>query len=267
MAKLKDFHYAQIVHDTLCAKTNCMEKDGKICMCRYIVCIDDDVTSAIYASKISALHKKTYGYTPVILCVGGKGLMSRWTHNMSEGAYLAYCCHKMGIPQNGTKVLDKGKNTGDNIKAIAKQVGDSKGNVLFVVTKRLSLRLNLSMQKQAPDINARYFVIDETVFEACKWYNGKRLGGGEMMLHELASILNRCDAYSGTFQVPVPFEVSSEVREAADYLAKNYKLKLPKKNFRSVLQFIRLLIAIKRNKVRMHEELIQTIKFEKYRPL
>lgn len=58
MAKLKDFHYAQIVHDTLCAKTDCMEKDGKICMCRYIVCIDDDVTSAIYASKISALHKK-----------------------------------------------------------------------------------------------------------------------------------------------------------------------------------------------------------------
>ena len=267
MAKLKDFRYAQIVHDALCAKTDCFDNEGKICMCRYIVCIDDDVTSAISASKISALHKKTYGYTPVILCVGGKGLMSKWTHSMSEGAFLAECCHTMGIPKSGTKVLDKGRNTGENIKAVSTQVGESEGIVLFVATKRLSLRLNLSMQKQAPNINARYYVIDESVFEACKLYNGKRLKGGEMMLHELASILNRCDAYSGTFQVPIPFEVSAEVREAADYLADNYRLKLPKKNLRSIVQFFQLLFAIIKNKEQMQEELSQTIEAEKYRPL
>lgn len=267
---LKTFRCAQLVHDTLCIKTDCMD-NGKIRLCGYIVCIDDDATSAIYAAKLARLHKETYGFMPKILCVGGKGLMSRWTHKTSEGAFLADCCLKMGVPKHKLVVLDKGNNTGSNVLALANYVkrhdDGGRSAVLIALTKRLSLRYKLTMDKQAPEVNACYYVIDETVFEACKWYNGKRIGGGQVMLHELASILNRCDAYAGTFQAPVPFAIPAEVRFAAGCLEQRYRLKLPGKNLRSLLQMIFLLFEFFRHRSLMRLELSKTVKRERKRPL
>lgn len=266
---LKTFRCAQLVHDTLCAQTDCMD-GGNICLCGYIVCIDDDATSAIYAAKLAKLHKQIYGFMPKILCVGGKGLMSRWTHKTSEGNFLASCCQKMGIPKHKLVVLDKGNNTGHNILEIARYVRQhDKGNstILMTLTKRLSLRYKLTMEQQAPEVNARYYVIDETVFEACKWYNGKRIGCGEVMLHELASILNRCDAYAGTFQAPVPFAIPAEVRYAAGFLEKKYRLKLPGKSLRSFWQMVCLLAEFCYRRNTMHIELNWAIKKEKHSPL
>nr|QIM10716.1 hypothetical protein PlAlph_6080 [uncultured Alphaproteobacteria bacterium] len=266
---LKTFRCAQLIHDTLCAKTDYMD-GGKICLCGYIVCIDDDATSAIYAAKLAKLHKQTYGFMPKILCVGGKGLMSRWTHKGSEGAFLANCCRKMDIPKNKLVVLDKGNDTGHNVLEIAnyiKRHDAGNSTVLLALTKRLSLRYMLTMKQQAPEVNARCYVIEESVFEACKWYNGKRVGCGEVMLHELASVLNRCDRYAGTFQAPVPFKISAEVRYAADFLAKRYRLKLPKKNLRSAWQMVCLLADFLWHRRLMHFELLQTIKMERQRPL
>lgn len=267
---LKTFRCAQLVHDTLCIKTDCMD-NGKIRLCGYIVCIDDDATSAIYAAKLARLHKKTYGFMPKILCVGGKGLMSRWTHKTSEGDFLADCCLKMGVPKHKLVVLDKGNNTGSNVLALANYVkrhdDGGRSAVLIALTKRLSLRYKLTMDKQAPEVNACYYVIDETVFEACKWYNGKRIGGGQVMLHELASILNRCDAYAGTFQAPVPFAIPAEVRFAAGCLEQRYRLKLPGKNLRSLLQMIFLLFEFFRHRSFMRLELSKTVKRERTRPL
>lgn len=268
-ALLKTFRCAQLVHDTLCAETDCMEND-KICLCGYIACIDDDATSAIYAAKLARLHQDTYGYMPKILCIGGKGLMSRWTHKGSEGAFLAETCRSMGISKHKLEVLDKGNNTGSNVLALADYVKThDRGNsaVLLALTKRLSLRYKLTMEKQAPEVNARYYVIDETVFEACKWYNGKRIGCGEVMLHELASILNRCDAYAGTFQAPVPFAISAEVRYAAGFLEKRYRLKLPGKTLRSWGQMICLLFDFFRHRKIMQIELSQTVRNERRRLL
>ena len=257
---LKDFRCAQLVHDTLCAKTDCID-ENELCVCGYIVCIDDDPTSALYAARLAKLHKDLYSVMPRILCVGGNGLLSKWTHHTTEGKLLAICCQRLGIPSSKITILDHGTNTGANVQEIAAFVNGDPATVLFVATKRLSLRLQLTVQAQAPKLMARYYVIDESVFEACKWMNGKRIGQGQMMLHELASILNRCDAYAGTFQAPIPFEVPAEVRQAANHLAAKYRLKLPHKNLRSFGQYIWLLCGLIRNRRLIKFDLNHYIKF------
>lgn len=257
---LKDFRCAQLVHDTLCAKTDCINQN-ELCVCGYIVCIDDDPTSALYAARLAKIHKKLHSFMPRILCVGGKGLLSRWTHHTTEGQLLAKCCQRVGIPAPKTVVLDHGNNTGDNVREIAAYVKQDPSTVLFVVTKRLSLRVQLTVMEQAPELNACYYVIEESVFEACKWMNGKRIGQGQMMLHELASILNRCETYAGTFQAPIPFDVPEEVRKAADHLAAKYRLKLPGKNLRSLGQYIWLLSDLIRNRRLIEFDLHHNIKF------
>lgn len=81
-----------------------------------------------------------------------------------------------------------------------------------------------------------------------------------MMYHELASILNRCEAYAGTFQAPVPFPVPQDVKEAAARLEKRYRLKLPHKTFRSYIQFVLLLAEVMLHRKRMKTELEKGLK-------
>ena len=94
------------------------------------------------------------------------------------------------------------------------------GDIVFAVTKRLSLRWERTFKKQIAGQMAKqmsrkyhheynpemiktpkdyYYVIDETLEEACCWMNGKRVGNCQMMFHELASIYDRCVKYAGTF--------------------------------------------------------------------
>ena len=254
---------AMIIHDTLRIKSNCYKK-GKLLKCEYIVCIGDDATSAIYAARIAKEHQDLYGSMPLVLCVGGKGLMSRWTHKTSEGKHLADVCKRLGIPDENLAVLDHGTNTGANVLEVAEYI--SRRNmgisVIFVATKRLSLRLSLTVSKQAPILTAYYYVIEEELGEACKWYNGKRLGNNQMMYHELASILDRCEEYAGAFQDPIPFTVPWKTHLAAYILSQKYRLKLPHKNLRSAWQFIYLWFEILRHRKKMVADLDEAIKIE-----
>ncbi len=257
---------ASIVHEMLSIESNCFDggKYGELRKYNYIVCIDDDPTSAIYAARLAKKHNELYGFMPLILCVGGKGLMSRWTHKTSEGKHLAYVCHRLGIPEEATVVLDHGTNTGANVLEVANYISQQEvpPTVVFVATKRLSLRLCLTVSKQAPKLDARFYVIRESLKEACKWYNGKRLGENQMMFHELASILNRCEAYAGKYQDPIPFPIDETTRNAANLLASKYRLKLPNKNLHSVCQFLYLLNEIRKHKKDMAQELEKAIQNE-----
>ncbi|MEI3582855.1 MAG: ElyC/SanA/YdcF family protein [Alphaproteobacteria bacterium] len=262
----KDYQAAVLVHECLRARTDCFGNDGKIVKTAYIVCIDDDPDSAIHAVRLAKQHFAAHGFFPKMLCVGNKGLLSRWTHKTTEGAHLKNVCVKTGFPEGMAVVLDKGRNSGENIleiRAFLTKEGDLDKPVLFCCTKRLSLRLQLTQQKQAPEINARWYVIEESLDEACKWYNGKRFGHCTMMYHELASILNRCEAYAGTFQAPVPFPVPQDVKEAAARLEKRYRLKLPHKTFRSYIQFVLLLAEVMLHRKRMKTELEKRIESER----
>lgn len=256
---MKQCYYdaAKLLHESLRIKTNCYENE-KIIRATQIVAIDDDATSALYAALLFYEIRRTHGYSPKMLCVGGKGLMSKHTHQKSEAELLAYVLKRLGIEEQYITCLGEGRNSGDNVLAVANAT--AKGEVtLWCVTQRLSLRLERTQAQQAPQLKSYYFVIEETIAEVMKYYNGKGLCGGQMLLHELASILNRCEAYAGTFQKPLEFEISSEVRAAANLLEKNFRLKLPHKTFKSYLQFIQLYFSILRNKKKMKQNLEREI--------
>jgi hypothetical protein len=248
---------AELVHEKLCIETDYGETMPQV---DYIVCIDDDATSALWASKLAWKYFMKHENFPTILCVGGKGLLSRWTHKTTEGEHLADVCRQCGVGARHIVVLDEGRNTGENILAVKRHVLRNKMHirVLFVCTKRLSLRLFLTQQKQARELIAYYYVIEETLEQACKWYNGKCLCDCELMYHELASILDRCEAYAGTFQEPIPFEVTDDVREAAEYLAEHYRLKMPRnlwQNIKALPQFVRAVREVKKHRDEMESQL------------
>ena len=260
---MKQCYYdaAKLLHETLRIKTNCYDENEKIIRATQIVAIDDDAISALYAALLFYEIRRTYGYSPKMLCVGGKGLMSKHTHQKSEAELLAYVLERLGIDRQFISCLGEGRNSGDNVLAVANAT--PKGEVtLWCVTQRLSLRLERTQAQQALQLKSYYFVIEESIAEVMKYYNGKGLCGGQMLLHELASILNRCEAYAGTFQAPIPFPVSQDVRDAAAWLESRYRLKLPHKNLRSVRQFVWLLSDVLLHKEKMANELKQTLAAE-----
>ena len=79
---------------------------------------DDDPDSAIHAVRLAKQHFAAHGFFPKMLCVGNKGLLSRWTHKTTEGAHLKNVCVKTGFPEGMAVVLDKGRNSGENILEI-----------------------------------------------------------------------------------------------------------------------------------------------------
>lgn len=84
--------------------------------------------------------------------------------------------------------------------------------------------------------------------------NAKALCNDEMMLHELVAILPLCEQYAGTLQEPIPFKVSDETREAADYLAERYRLKIGSElRLIDYLRYARLYISLKLNRKRIAE--------------
>ena len=244
---------AELVHSKLCFQTNCYE-NGRVIRADQLVAIDDDATSAFAAAKVFYEIRKEYGYCPKILCVGGKGLMSKYTHEKSEAELLAYVLEQLGIHRERIEILGEGRNSGDNVLAVAK-VTPENTTTIWCCTQRLSLRLERTQAQQAPQMKSYYYVEEQSLDDVMKLYNGKGLCEGEMLLHELASILNRCEAYAGTFQKPLEFEVPWEVLEAAKLLEANFRLKLPKKTLKSYWQFLKLYVAILRNKKAMRQEL------------
>lgn len=251
------FEAANLLHTTLRAATNCYV-DGKIIAATQIVAIDDDATSAMWAAKLFYEIRQEYGYCPTILCVGGKGLMSKHTHQKSEAELLSSVLQDLGISKSRIVCLGEGKNSGDNVLAVA-ECSAADAVTIWCATQRLSLRLERTQAQQAPQLKSYYFVIEQNLDEVMRAFNGKGLCGRQMLLHELASILNRCEAYAGTFQKPLEMEVSDDVRNAAKLLERNFRLKLPGKNLRSLLQFIQLFFAILKNKKNMKRDLKENV--------
>ncbi len=228
----KDFALAEGLYNVLCLPSDCYTQSGDLKKCDYVVAIDDDVTSAIHAVKAARQIKETYGFFPTILCVGGQGILSRHLYGRTEAEVLADVCRRLGYPKDliWHQGLNSGRNTGENIKNIAKVTHAHfrhQPTVLFCVTKRQSLRYILTQQKQEPYLKACWYVIEEPFQKACKLMNAKSLCGGEMMVHEIAAILPRCQQYAGTYQEYPPFEITAiDFLSHAAYLAQKYCLKL-----------------------------------------
>ena len=121
------WHYANLIHENLCLKTDCLDKDGKLVSVKYVACIDDDPKSAVYAAWL--YHKAvSEGQHPQVLCVGGLGLLSAHLKPKdvvfySEGIRLAEVCIDLGVPIENIVILDKGRNSGENVRDIDQRSG------------------------------------------------------------------------------------------------------------------------------------------------
>ena len=250
----QDFTDAKIVLAQLSVKTNCFDKKGKIVNAEYLVCVDDDITSAFYASDIYYQIHQTYGYYPMVLCVGGVGPLSKYTNKKgeSEGQKLARVCATLGVLSSHLKVLDKGTNTGLNCLDIYDEVANRGACIIMCLTKRLSLRLKQTFEyldHQYPDKVSKislaklvdstfYYVPEESVEDMMQIYNCKGLCKGAMLLSEIASMYDRTYRYVGKLQKPLDFDITKETAQAALRLAKKYPLKINMFSFNGIWQFI-----------------------------
>jgi len=266
---------AAVIYDNLCVKTDALiGTKRKPVSADWLVAIDDDPTSALWTAWLYHKIYAEYGYHPMVLCVGGKGLLSRYTHKKSEAELLASVCHRLGVQNKDLRLAPFGANTGANVQAV-KRIIPASNVVIWCVTKRLSLRLNRTVAKQAPCLSSYYYVIEESLNEAAKTANAKGLCHKQLLFHELASILERCEKYAGTFQEPIGnlVEITPEIREADAFLRRHYRLKclnrprkvcglslnLPVKNFRSFCQFVQIFYAVQKNRRQMQNALKEEI--------
>lgn len=85
--KVQVWRAAELVYENLRIRSDCFDYSGQVIKSRVIVCIDDDPWSAVWASWL--FHKMLgQGSAPVVLCVGGQGLLSRHTDNKELKAEL-----------------------------------------------------------------------------------------------------------------------------------------------------------------------------------
>lgn len=264
--KKEDLKNAQLVHSALCLPTDCYDQNGTLIQFEYIVAIDDDITSAIYAVKLAKEMARMYRTYPTILCVGGQGILSRHLYSESEARVLYTACLQLGYPKDLVycEGLDTGHNSIENVENVYKLVNCNylrRRNVLFCVAKRQSLAYGIVLRKHTTYMNYRLYVIDESVEQACKLMNGKALCGGEMMLHELAGILPRYDEYAKKHPGISLVNVSEEVRAAADNLAKRYRLKLRgKKRLIDYLRYFKLYLCVLFSRTRIVEAMSKELR-------
>ncbi len=275
----RDYADAELILNQLSVQTNCFDETGKLRAANYLVCIDDDVTSAFYAVDLYYQIFQTYHYRPMILCVGGVGPLSKYTNTNgeSEGDKLERVCMALGVPAQKICVLDAGTNTGLNCLDLYKKMQSNIGISILCLTKRLSLRikqtfefLDFQYQDQVESdtlmnilSSMYYYVPEDTIQNMMQMYNCKGLCKGSLLLAEIASIYDRIDRYSGTLQKPLDFTVSSDVVAASKRLAKKYPLKINVFCFNGIWQFLWAYYAVWKNKEQIKSNMSSEI--QKYR--
>lgn len=216
-----------------------------------VIFYDDDITVVLEGAKLWFKLKALYGDKGAVMrqprraiFLGGKGLMSSWLYKETEGRHLASVATKMGIEKERQVILDQGTNTGECLRELRRYLCPPgivySGRCLIVVTQRLSLILKQSIALQWPQLDADYYVIEQSVEESCRLYNGMALAGGRPLLHFWAHVVNRFDRYNGLFMIK-PFEPAPEVREAGDLLAQNFLIKQRVNSLRKYLQYVPIL--------------------------
>ncbi len=247
-----------VIHEKVRAYTNCYSAQGIILPAKYVVFIDDDATSVLEGVCLYYQIRKTHGYCPYVLCVGGNGPLSKFMLKGTEGQMLKEVAMQLGIPEENIIVLDKGMNTGMNIQAVAEIVGDNL--VIWSLTQRLSARMEGSIKAQVPSTNAAIYVIEQSVKEVMDCgFNGKGLCNGLAMYSEVAAIAQRIEEYEKQGLMYVRGKLAQVMRgddviKARQILEPAFGLKLKANGtktaslFTELKQFVKLWFALKFSK-------------------
>ena len=266
---------AKVVLDFFKQETTCFDERGQLIVNpRYVVALDDDPISAAYAVKIAFQARRQFKefVNPIILCCGGRGMLSKYLNvtpegfEMSEGEKLAYVARNFAFYQN-TKILYNGNNTGAVIKEIIDYLAsqyDEDAPIIFCPTQRMSKRLERTVAfstKQFPGtqpLNAYYYVHGETLEDILQVYNGKGLADGLPLLSEAAALYDRTGTgkYTGKFMAPLDMPVPPEVVEAGEYLMKHYPIRVSRLPITAPLQFIKMYWAITRSRQAVYDDLL-----------
>ena len=229
----------------------------------YMVIYDDDITAVL--KSVSAYKKvKAVNPTAKLVVVGGEGLLAMAFSVMrlslkvrgknpkdlkkeSEAARLKRVAIALGIPEKEIIVLDKGRNTTENLQAIS-QLAQGKA-ALVVSTQRLAMVFKQSADFQCNEEPEKHgcsnldydlFVIEETVEETLHWYNFQIAGQGRVALHLFASVVRRFDVYDGKF-LRKPFEADEDTKKADAVLRNRFLIKQRVggfKKIRAMLQYL-----------------------------
>ena len=229
----------------------------------FMIVYDDDITAVLGSI---ATYKKVKQTNPdaKLVVVGGEGLLAiafsvmrfslkirgKNSENLkkeTEAARLKRVAVALGVPESEIIVLDKGRNTTENLQAIS-QLAQGK-QALVVSTQRLAMVFKQSADFQCNEepekhgcvsLNYDLFVIKQTVAETLRWYNFQAAGQGRVALHLFASLVRRFDVYDGKF-LRKPFEADDETKKADAILRNRFLIKqrvTGLKQIKALLQYI-----------------------------
>lgn len=213
----------------------------------FMIVYDDDITAVLGSM---ATYKKIKQTNPdaKLVVVGGEGLLAiafsvmrfslkirgKNSENLkkeTEAARLKRVAIALGVPENEIVVLDKGRNTTENLQAISHLAKGKKA--LVVSTQRLAMVFRQSADFQCNEEPEKHgcvpfdydlFVIKQTVEETLRWYNFQAAGNGRVALHLFASLVRRFDVYDGKF-LRKPFEADDKTKEADALLRNRFLIK------------------------------------------
>jgi hypothetical protein len=229
----------------------------------YMVVYDDDITAIL---KSIGAYKKVKANNPAakLVVVGGEGLLAtafavmrfslkvrgKKSYDLkkeSEAGRLKRVAMSLGVPEDEIIVLDKGRNTTENLQAISELCQNKMA--LVVSTQILAMVFRQSADFQCNEepykhgcfhLDYDMFVIKETVAETLHWYNFQAAGNGRVALHLYASLVRRFDVYDGKF-LRKPFEADEATKKADAILRNRFLIKQRVTGFkkiRAMLQYL-----------------------------
>jgi hypothetical protein len=273
--RTRDWEDANKIFDFFRQETDCLDRQCNLVVNPgYVVAIDDDAVSAYYAAVIMKQAKRQFGKYPKLLCVGGIGMFSKYVNRLedgtsvSEGAKLRMVASRFGnFP---TSVLDRGSNTGANIKEIIDYIASDYGTekpVIFCTTQRLSKRLERTVAYSAQQfpgtqpLNAYYYVPGEDIKEVCRFYNGRALADGLPLLSEAAALYDRVgtDRYANKYMAEFDKMIPKYIIQAGMRLTERYPLRVSRSILSAPRQYARIYFGLKRHRQDIADDLEQKI--------
>ena len=268
-----DWENAKRVFEFYKQETTCLDRRGQlIVQPQYVVAMDDDMVSAFYAVQIAKQAFKQFGNKPHLLFVGGIGMLSKYMNRLddgtvlSEGQKLSWVARQLG--NFHSSILDKGNNTGANIKEIIDYLSfyhASDAPVIFCLTQRLSKRVERTVAfstRQFPNtfpLNAYYYVPGEELRDVCQLYNGKGIAQGLPLLSEAAALYDRMNRYVGVYMAPMDKRIDKEIVKAGEELVSKYPVRVSRIPLSAPIQFCKMYFGVRNNRQAIADDLQEKI--------